>query len=208
MCKVGILALQGDFHAHGRVFDRLGVPWQKVTGPKAMEGLGGLVIPGGESTTLLKLLTPDLEERIRAFATGGGAIYGTCAGAILLARRVLNPVQPSLGVMDIEIVRNGYGRQNESFVARQGDQEAAGVRVPSEMVFIRAPIISKTGPKVRILVRVQGLPVYVQEGNLMATTFHPELSADPSVHLRFLDLMTSKGTISRGPRTGLSAASP
>ena len=173
------------------MLERLGAEWIPVATPEAAASVNGLIIPGGESTTLLKLLSldPDLEHALRDLAKRGGAFYGTCAGAILLARAVRNPDQACLGFMDMEVARNGYGRQNESFVARKGDPDVEGEDAPEELVFIRAPRILETGPEVRVLTRVQGEPVYVEQGRFMATTFHPELSEDPSVHRRFLDKM-------------------
>jgi len=187
--KAGILALQGDFHAHGRVFERLGVSWREIRTPEDFVGIQGLVIPGGESTTLLKLLTPEMRYHILNLAKHGGAIYGTCAGALLLAKRVLNPGQDSLGLLDAVMIRNGYGRQVESFVLQRGDEGLEGEEVPEELVFIRAPVFQELGPAVRVLAQMEGVPVYVQQGNILASTFHPELSADPSIHRRFIDLM-------------------
>lgn len=192
--KVGILAIQGDFHAHGKVFDRLGVPWREVVTADQMEGLMGLVIPGGESSTFLKLLDAEFKTAIRNLVERGGAIYGTCAGAILLARKATNPDQEGMGLLDATIERNGYGRQNESFVARPERDDVTGDELPSELVFIRAPIFRELGPDVEVLTTANGLPVYVRQGRVMATTFHPELTEDTSVHARFLKLM-EKGSI-------------
>lgn len=209
--KVGILALQGDFHAHGMVFDRLGAPWREVRVAGDFEGLTGLVIPGGESTTLLKLMGADLRAAILDLARRGGCLYGTCAGALLLAREVRNPRQDSLGLLDAVLVRNGYGRQVESFVLREegytpcGEGGAGGedcrpetgdeIR-PAELVFIRAPLIQETGPEVRVLARVKGDPVYVRQGNILATTFHPELTSEVAVHAYFLKMMEASPLVS------------
>jgi 5'-phosphate synthase pdxT subunit len=187
--KAGVLALQGDFHAHGRALERLGLSWRPVRNPEDFEGIRGLVIPGGESTTLLKLLTPECRRRILDLHGRGGAIFGTCAGALLLAREVRNPRQDSLKLLDAVMVRNGYGRQNESFVLHQGEDGLEGEEVPRELVFIRAPLFRELGPGVRVLAKALGAPVYVQQGNVLAATFHPELSADPSVHQRFSRMM-------------------
>jgi len=185
--KVGILALQGDFEAHGRIVESLGAEWTEVTAACRFEEISGLIIPGGESTAMLKLMTADLQQAIRDFHAGGGAIYGTCAGVILLAREVRNPDQKSLGLLDVVVERNGYGRQNESHVAFRDDPGVEGKFALPEMVFIRAPLIRETGAGVRVLASVNGSPVYVEQGNLMATTFHPEISGEETVHRRFLE---------------------
>jgi 5'-phosphate synthase pdxT subunit len=161
--------------------------------PEDFEGLEGLVIPGGESTTLLKLLGDECKKRIEELARKGGVLFGTCAGALLLARRVVNPTQDCLGLLDVEMVRNGYGRQVQSFTVRLGDAEVEGEAVPKEMVFIRAPIFKEVGPRVHVLARVRGAPVYVEEGNILASTFHPELTTDPSVHQHFLSKVEQAG---------------
>ena len=192
---VGVLALQGDFQAHGAVLDAMGASWREVRGAEEMRGLTGLLIPGGESTTLLKLLTPEGRAAILDLAARGGAIYGTCAGAVLLARTVFNPSQPGLGLLDADVARNGYGRQKESFVLRPGDPGVEGDEVPEEMVFIRAPRIRRVGPGIQVLVRVKGDPVYVMQENILVTTFHPELTKDRSVHARFLSLAGEKHAI-------------
>jgi len=189
---IGILALQGDFEAHGRALDELGASWITVTAPEQFDDLGGLIIPGGESTTMLKLLTPELNEALAAFHDRGGAIYGTCAGTILLAREVRDPAQESLGLLDAVVGRNGYGRQRESAIVRRRDRGVAGDAVPEEMVFIRAPVIHSVGAGVRVLASVDGRPVFVEEGPVMATTFHPELTGDRSVHRRFLEKIKVK----------------
>jgi len=184
---IGILALQGDFEAHGAMLTRLNAPWELVTEAYQLEALTGLIIPGGESTTMLKLLDPALRDGIVALHTRGGALYGTCAGTILLARTVLNPPQTSLGLLDIEVERNGYGRQMESSVLPGSDPRVDGELVLEEMVFIRAPVIRSHGPAVRVLTRVDGQPVFVEQEKVMVTTFHPELSTDSAVHRRFLE---------------------
>jgi 5'-phosphate synthase pdxT subunit len=202
--KAGILALQGDFHAHGSVFDRLGVAWREVRTAGDFEDIHGLVIPGGESTTLLKLMLPDCRTAVLDLVRRGGCIYGTCAGALLLAREVRNPRQESLGLLDAVLSRNDYGRQNESFVLRREEcdpprdgrpggrdtpPENEAAPLPSELVFIRAPRITEVGPKVRVLARARGDPVYVRQANILATTFHPELTSDTAVHAYFLKMM-------------------
>lgn len=194
--KIGILALQGDFQAHGRMLERLGVEWCKVLKAEDFDGIDGLVIPGGESTTLLKLLDDAMKAGIRSLSRRG-AIYGTCAGAIVLAKATLNPEQEGLGLLDAVVIRNGYGRQNESFVFRPGEDEVEGEAAPRELVFIRAPVLHDLGPGVEVLATVKGSPVYVRQGNIMATTFHPELTQDESVHRRFLELIGTNGNAAR-----------
>ena len=184
--KVGILAVQGDFEAHRRVVDVLGAQTMEVRRPEDLEGLDAVVLPGGESTTQMKILQEEgLYDALRGFAKRGGAMFGTCAGAILLAREVKNPPQASLGLMDITVVRNGYGRQVRSEVrcGSSGLKEA-----PLEMVFIRAPIIERVGRDVDVLAEEGGRPVLVRQGNLLAATFHPELTSDRAVHQYFLEM--------------------
>ena len=186
---IGVLALQGDFALHARALERCGVRAVEVRKPEALEELQGLIIPGGESTTLLRLMeawrfAPALEK----FHAAGRPIYGTCAGCILLAREVENPRQPSLGFIDIEVERNAYGRQRESFEAR-GEATLGGRAVPLEMVFIRAPRIRRVGPGVEILARHGSDPVLVRQGTVLAGTFHPELTDDRSVHEYFCSLV-------------------
>lgn len=184
---IGILALQGDFEAHGRIVADLGSEWTEVTGPGRLDDVCGLIIPGGESTAMLRLLHPGLREEIGEFHARGGTIYGTCAGVILLAREVRNPSQDSLGILDVVVERNGYGRQNESHVAFRDDPGVEGKGALREMVFIRAPLIKEIGPGVEVLASVNGSPVHVEQGGVLATTFHPEISGDPSIHRRFLE---------------------
>jgi 5'-phosphate synthase pdxT subunit len=175
---VGVLALQGDFAAHLAALQRTGRSGRPVKAPEHLAGISALLLPGGESTTMLTLLrATGLWEPLLAFCRSGRPVLGTCAGAILLARRVLSPEQPSLGVLDVEIERNGYGRQGESFVASLTDG-AEGL-LPAEGVFIRAPIIRATGAGVVVLVRHEGHPVLVRQGPLWASTYHPEMSSDP-----------------------------
>ncbi len=187
--KVGILAVQGDFEAHGEMLARMGVEHSFVFRPADLEGCDALIMPGGESTTQLQFLQEEgLFDGITQFAKRGGAIFGTCAGAILLAREVHNPAQPSLGLLDITVLRNGYGRQLTSEV-KWGASKLKNE--PLEMVFIRAPIIERVGPAVEILAESEGHPVLVRTGRLMAATFHPELTDDTSVHSEFLKLAGS-----------------
>ena len=182
---VGILAIQGDFAMHAKMLDGMAVPWMLVKHAADLESVNGLIMPGGESTTMLKFFsTEGMGGAIQKFAAWGKPIYGTCAGAILLAKDVLNPPQERLGLIDITIERNAYGRQVDSSV--QSGECPGLADHPVEMVFIRAPIIRRVGEGVRVLGRCGGLPVLVEQGNIMAGTFHPELTDDPTVHRYFL----------------------
>jgi 5'-phosphate synthase pdxT subunit len=183
---IGILALQGDFEAHQRALEHAGARSIPVRTAAELEQVDGLILPGGESTTVLNLLRAEnLFEPLRRWGENR-PILGTCAGAILLALRVTHPSQESLGLMDIDIERNAYGRQLESRVARL-DAEGG----PLEAVFIRAPVIRRAGAGVRVLARYNGDPVLVKEGLHLAATFHPELSSDSRVHRLFLDTLES-----------------
>jgi 5'-phosphate synthase pdxT subunit len=184
--KIGILAVQGDFEAHGKVLERLGAAPVFVRAPGDLNGLAGIILPGGESTTHLKVLTEEgLLETLKDFACRGGAFFGTCAGAILLAREVKNPPQGSLGLLDVAVIRNGYGRQVASEV-RWGATKLRSA--PLEMVFIRAPLMEKAGPGVEVLAEQDGRPVLVEQGRILAATFHPELTDDTTIHEHFLKL--------------------
>jgi pyridoxal 5'-phosphate synthase pdxT subunit len=183
---IGILALQGAYEAHARTIQSLGATPKLVRLPGDLEGIDGLIMPGGESTTMLKFLERhNFFDILRTFVQTTPT-FGTCAGAILLARDVENPAQKSLGALDITVERNAYGRQIDSTIlnaptALEGD--------PLEMVFIRAPRITRTGPAVEILATRDGFPVLVHQGHLLAATFHPELSSDLRVHRFFLGLL-------------------
>ena len=182
---VGILAIQGDFAMHAKMLDAMATPWILVKHAADLEGVSGLIMPGGESTTMLKLFALEgMDTAIKEFAAQGKPIYGTCAGAILLAKEVLNPPQERLGLIDIAIERNAYGRQIDSSVQMGECPHLADH--PVEMVFIRAPIIRRVGDGVQVLGRCGNLPVLVEQGNIMAGTFHPELTDDPTVHQYFL----------------------
>ena len=184
--KIGILAVQGDFEAHAAMLSRLGVPHNFVRTPADLAGVDALILPGGESTTQLKFLTEDgLEKAIRDLAQRGGAFFGTCAGTILLAREVRNPPQASLGLVDMVVERNAYGRQVSSEVRSGGSKLK---EAPLEMVFIRAPVIERVGADVEVLAESEGRPVLVRQGRVLAATFHPELTADTTVHEYFLKL--------------------
>ena len=186
----GILALQGDFDLHAKMLDRIGAPWRLVKHVRDLAAVGSLIMPGGESTTMLKFfLNEGMGAALRDFAAQGKPIFGTCAGAILLAREVLGAPQESLGLLDITVERNAYGRQIDSAV-RAGECPGLSGH-PTEMVFIRAPIIRRTGEGVRVLGNAGGLPVLVEQKNLLAATFHPELTEDETIHRYFLSKMNS-----------------
>ena len=180
---IGVLALQGDFDAHRKRLEELGATVVLVKKPEQLDSIDGLVIPGGESSTFLKLLGEAGFEKLKNFVRLKPT-FGTCAGAILLAKEVENPKQLGLGAIDIDIRRNAYGRQIDSSI-REGLFRDA----PIEMVFIRAPKIERLGPGVEVLATESKDPVVVRQGKTMAATFHPELSADPRIHKAFLDLV-------------------
>jgi 5'-phosphate synthase pdxT subunit len=189
MKKVGVLALQGDFEAHSRALERAGARAVEARTAADLQGLDGLVIPGGESTTMLKLL--NLENMMEPLERFGRErpIFGTCAGAILMASEVSNPAQQSLNLMDITVERNAYGRQIDSRVANLAPEADFQKRTRSgdlEAVFIRAPIIQRVGPAARVLATYQGDPVLVEQGKHLVATFHPELTQDSLVHELFL----------------------
>jgi 5'-phosphate synthase pdxT subunit len=192
--KIGVLALQGDFDAHRRRLEELGAEVVFVKKPEQLDTIDGLVIPGGESGTFLKLLGDAGFEKLKQFVRLKPT-FGTCAGAILLATEVDNPKQAGLGAIDIGIRRNAYGRQIDSSI-RQGQfipEKLAGS--PLEMVFIRAPRIERVGPGVQVIATEgkEKSPVAVRQGTAMAATFHPELSDDTRIHQAFLDLIASCG---------------
>jgi 5'-phosphate synthase pdxT subunit len=179
--RIGVLALQGNFQAHCNALERAGAQAEEVRTAKDLESINGLIIPGGESTTMLKLLDEEnLFEPLRGFGDKK-PIFGTCAGAILLASEVLNPAQRSLGLMDLTVERNAYGRQIDSRIAQIDlDGEKA------EAVFIRAPVIRRAGPETKVLATYLHTPVLVQHGRHMVATFHPELSNSNLVHTKFV----------------------
>jgi 5'-phosphate synthase pdxT subunit len=185
--KVGILAIQGDVDAHARALARLDAQAVPVLREADLVGLAALILPGGESTTIAKgIERQKLWEPLRAFAASGRPVFGTCAGAILLARQVERSPVPTLGLLDVVAVRNAYGTQVDSF-AVEVDPDAAPGLAGLRCVFIRAPQLRPTSPAVEVLARVDGHPVLVREGNLFAATFHPELSDDPRVHALVLE---------------------
>jgi 5'-phosphate synthase pdxT subunit len=209
--RIGVLALQGDFARHRQALERCAgaggppavetptVETVEVRKPEDLEGLDGLVVPGGESTTLLKLM--DAWGFVPALArlhAAGTPIFGTCAGLILLAREVENPRQPSLGFIDATVERNAYGRQRESFEAT-GEVALDGPAQPVEMVFIRAPRIRRLGAGVRTLARHGDEPVLARQGNVLVATFHPELTDDPAIHRYFCGMVAAAARAEAAP---------
>lgn len=181
MRRVGILAIQGDVEAHAQAIARAGGVAAVVRREKDLDGLDALVLPGGESTTIAKgLARLDLYGALEAFAASGRPVLGTCAGAVLLAREVENHPVRSLGLLDVVAVRNAYGTQVDSFAA-EAEAVAEGLE-GLRCVFIRAPRLRRPGAEVEVLARVDGWPVAVRQGNVLATTFHPELTDDPRIH--------------------------
>lgn len=182
--RVGVLALQGDFEAHQRALERAGAQAVEVRSAEQLRDVDALIIPGGESTTMLRLIDWEhLFEPLRDFGQTH-PVFGTCAGAILLATEVTNPAQQSLGLMDIGVERNAYGRQLDSRIAQLATE---GIEGDLEAVFIRAPIIRRVGEKAKVLARYAGDPVLVEQGRHLVATFHPELTSDSRVHELFLE---------------------
>jgi 5'-phosphate synthase pdxT subunit len=201
---IGVLALQGDYEAHARAFASAGARTVLVRKPEELKDIDGLVLPGGESTTMLKFL-----EQHGFFDTLGGFVsntpcFATCAGCILVAREVLNPKQRSLGVLDATVERNAYGRQNDSTILTLPTMLPGG---PLEMVFIRAPRITRVGPGVKVLAQRDGSPALVRQGHLLAATFHPEMTSDTRVQQLFLEMVrrhkvkTQSESAPAGPHT-------
>ena len=188
--KIGILAVQGDFAAHAAMLAGMAVDAVEVRSREDLADCDGLILPGGESTTQLQfLLEEGLYDAIRKFAAEDKAIFGTCAGAILLASEVKNPHQESLGLLDMTVLRNGYGRQVHSDVV---SGPSTLKKEPIEMVFIRGPIFERVGPGLEVLAEYAGKPALVQKGRILAAAFHPELTNDTTVHQRFLELAANK----------------
>ena len=195
--RIGVLAIQGDYERHAAALEEAGAQPSLVKTPEALASVDGLILPGGESTTMLKFLNRGeagytLFDALRVFARQK-PVFGTCAGAILLAKEVRNPAQTSLGILDIAVERNAYGAQRDSAILTLETTLPGG---PLETVFIRAPRIVSIletgetgGPAVEVLVEREGFPVLVRQGKTMAATFHPELSADRRVHRLFVDLV-------------------
>ncbi len=189
---VGVLALQGDFEEHLVALDAIGVPAEPVRTADQLAHAGALIVPGGESTSMAKLMDAyDLREPLRAFARSGKPVWGTCAGMILLAERLVEDRPEPLGLMDMLVRRNGFGRQVDSF---ETDVDVAGVDGgPFHAVFIRAPAVVETGPAVEVLARLDGgTVVAARQGNLLATAFHPELTADRRLHALFVAMLAAE----------------
>jgi pyridoxal 5'-phosphate synthase pdxT subunit len=190
---IGVLALQGDFALHAAALARIGVPAVEVRKPDELGEVAGLIMPGGESTTLLKLMDAwDFFPALEKFHAGGSPIFGTCAGLILLAREVESPRQRSLGFIDITAERNAYGRQKESFETQITADLGGGPR-PIKAVLIRAPRIRRMGPGVTPLAEHRGETMMARQGSVLVASFHPELTDDPSVHRYFLEIVRSSG---------------
>ncbi|HRV68750.1 MAG TPA: pyridoxal 5'-phosphate synthase glutaminase subunit PdxT [Marmoricola sp.] len=191
MVKVGLLAVQGSFREHGQAFARLGVETLAVRRPAELDACDALVLPGGESTTIIKLLRIfELLDPIRARIAAGLPVLGTCAGMILLADRILGGTsdQETIGGLDVTVRRNAFGRQVDSF---EEDLDFQGLSDPVHAVFIRAPWVEEAGPGVEILAESAGRIVAARQGKLMATSFHPEMGSDERVHDYFLRLIKS-----------------
>jgi len=185
---IGVLALQGAFREHRLMLERCGVQTLEIRKPEELDQVQGLVIPGGESTTIGKLMVEwGLMDKIKARAAQGMAIYGTCAGMILLAKEIVGSDQPRLALMDITVQRNAFGRQRESFEAEMNVPEFGNEAMRA--VFIRAPYIEKAGPGVQVLAKVNERIVIARQGQFLATSFHPELTNDERVHRYFVEMV-------------------
>ncbi len=186
--KIGVLALQGDFEEHLLTLEKCGVEGMRLRLPQELDGVAGLIIPGGESTTIGKLMDRyGISEKIRQRHSEGMPIYGTCAGLILLAKDIVASQQTRLGLMNVTVERNAYGRQVDSFEAdviapRLGE-------VPLRAVFIRAPVVRRVESSVEVLATHDNVPILIREGNLLASSFHPELTNDLRVHRYFLEMV-------------------
>lgn len=189
MATVGVLALQGDFREHAVVLSRLGVQVREVRLPEDLDGIGAIVMPGGESTTIGKLAVRfGVLEPLRQLILDGLPTYGTCAGLIFSAMAVTEGDQPLLGVLDVVVQRNAFGRQNESFEA---DLDVQGLTEPFHAIFIRAPWVAKVGSGVETLATVDEHPVMVRQGNILGTSFHPELTGDDRIHQMLISMIES-----------------
>ena len=186
--NIGVLAIQGDFAEHIAILRSIGIESREVRLPEQLDGLDGLIVPGGESTTLSRLMSIyHLREPIAQMAAEGRAVWGTCAGMIMLANEITEQDPEPLGLMDIGVRRNAFGRQVDSF--EQPLQIRPLAPEPYNCIFIRAPVVIRVGPPVDVLASLDdGRPVAVQQGNLLATAFHPELTRDPRVHQYFVGL--------------------
>ena len=184
---VGVLALQGDFREHGRALRRLGAHVREVRLPEDLSGIQAIVMPGGESTTIGKLAVRfGVLDPLRAMIEGGLPAYGSCAGLIFAASAVTQGAQPLLGVLDVVVQRNAFGRQNESF---ETALDISGLTEPFRAVFIRAPWVAEVGSGVEVLATVRGHPVMVRQGRILGTSFHPELTGDDRIHQMLVDLI-------------------
>lgn len=189
MKKIGILALQGNYLAHGRQLTKLSVPWQLIVKPDDLQHINGLIIPGGESTALLNLMQfQRMDNAIIDFSNQGNAIFGTCAGMILLATKVISPSQTSLGLIDITVERNAYGRQIDSFNASVTCDETHLKTATIPAVFIRAPKIAGMAATVTPLIWHEETPVMVRQNNILVASFHPEMTDDLTVHRYFVEV--------------------
>jgi 5'-phosphate synthase pdxT subunit len=185
--RVGVLALQGDFREHLAMVERLGAEGVEVRQPGELATVDALIIPGGESTTIGKLaVLYGMIDALRDAAANGMPMYGTCAGMIFAGRAVTDGEQPQLGIIDVVVERNAFGRQNESF---ETDLDIKGIDEPMHAVFIRAPLIAEAGPEVDILAEHDGRPVVVRQGNILASSFHPELTDDTRLHEMLIGLI-------------------
>ena len=189
--NIGVLAVQGDFAEHKAILRKIGVEAREVRLPEQLEGLDGLIIPGGESTTLSRLMSIyNLREPVARMAQEGCPVWGTCAGMIMLASEITEQDPVPLGLMDISVRRNAFGRQVDSF--EQPLHISPLSQEPYNCIFIRAPVVIRVGPPVEVLAILEdGRPVAVQQGNLLATSFHPELTSDTRIHQYFVDLAES-----------------
>ncbi|MDP7116189.1 MAG: pyridoxal 5'-phosphate synthase glutaminase subunit PdxT [Candidatus Woesearchaeota archaeon] len=187
--KIGILAIQGSIQDHKKVLDKLNIETVEVRLPADLIDINGLIIPGGESTTIGKLLkSTKLDQEIKRLYEKGLPIYGTCAGAIILAKEILGSQQPKLSILDISIGRNSYGRQIDSF---ETDLDIKEFEQPFHGIFIRAPVISKVHNGAKILAEYKDKPVLVRQKNILASTFHPELTNDTRIHEYFINMIKS-----------------
>ncbi|MGA2636018.1 MAG: pyridoxal 5'-phosphate synthase glutaminase subunit PdxT [Terracidiphilus sp.] len=183
--RIGVLAIQGDYAAHADALAESGAEPEEVRKPEELAGLDGLILPGGESTTMLRFLKHRFFDALEQFCARK-PVFGTCAGAIMLAREVRNPAQRSLGILDVVVERNAYGRQIDSAILTAETSLPGG---PLEMVFIRAPRIVETGTGVEVLALREGYAALVRQGRVLAATFHPELSMDRRVHRLFVEMV-------------------
>ena len=193
--RIGVLALQGDFGLHAAALRGVAAEPVEIRKPGALDDVEGLILPGGESTTLLHLMDAwDFAPAIRSFHQSGRPLFGTCAGLIILAREVEGPRQPSLDLIDVTVERNSYGRQRESFDVETSVDLGEG-STPLRMVFIRAPRIRRAGPGVDVLARHAGVPVLAREGTVLVASFHPELSGDLVVHRYFCRMAEARAVV-------------